>query len=207
MWFKSPSCQFLLPFFHREGEKKKKQNNNKSGGRKISSERCIFVRVGRVLERGSSGPLYGQGRERVWSWGQRDLLSLSERFTARREVLIRTEDFLIGERKDNWETSKTASKAHRLGKFASSWLANICLKCNKHEETLLCTDLISRKHICLDESSVCCNLHVWADCNFSFMATCWRRFTPGQPVTQVLSVCGDGQGHAWFLHAQPSQRA
>lgn len=126
-------------------------------------------------------------RERVWSWRQRDLLSLRESLTARREVHIKTEDFLIGERKDNWKQAKIASNTHRLGNFATSWVHSICLTCNKQEEKLLCTDLIFRKHICLEESSVCCNLHVSADCNFSFMTTCRLHFTPGQPVAPTLS--------------------
>lgn len=51
-------------------------NSGGGGGRTFAH---FFVRaLAFVLVRDSSGPLYGQGREGVWSWGQRELLSLTE---------------------------------------------------------------------------------------------------------------------------------
>lgn len=51
---KSPACVFIA--FHPRGEE-----NEPLWWEKINSERRVFVRVGRVLVRDSSGPLYGQG--------------------------------------------------------------------------------------------------------------------------------------------------
>lgn len=73
-WIKSPWYQFFLS--HSLTIK------SSSDGREWiqnSACHCIFLRVGCVLVRDSSGPLYGQGQECVWSRGQYELLSLSER--------------------------------------------------------------------------------------------------------------------------------
>lgn len=79
-WWKSCAARFesrgwwvYLRILFRE---RNQTTTSSCGGRKLSSQRRIFVRVGRVLVRGSSGPLYGQGRGERESEGS-DLLSLS----------------------------------------------------------------------------------------------------------------------------------
>lgn len=71
-------------------ENRKKQKNRDFKKSEIWWERavccCIFVRVGCVLVRDSSAPLYGQGHDRVWSSGQYDLFSVTKTFQARKQV-------------------------------------------------------------------------------------------------------------------------
>lgn len=85
--------QSLDSFFLRweiQQENRKKQKNRDFKKSEIWWERavccCIFVRVGCVLVRDSSAPLYGQGHDRVWSSGQYDLFSVTKTFQARKQV-------------------------------------------------------------------------------------------------------------------------
>lgn len=76
-----------------------------TGGEFIRSgaRRCIFVCVGHVLVRDSSGPLYGQGQERerereCEGWGQCGLLSLTETLAREQKALHRRATHLESER-------------------------------------------------------------------------------------------------------------